>query len=162
MVRKKLGNISISVLTIFAMIVIVIIFVFSISYVQITSTILNIKNDLYNIAQNGIVANNKTELALNNYIVENTQMKNYIQDILEKSYIRSNGYITSVQVVECNIIQNKSEIISHTKGRYDKTIIHLTIKMDFIPIIKIRGFREEVSIYIHEDVKAVLLQYGGR
>lgn len=161
MARKKIGNVSISVFAIFAMIVIVIIFAFSISYVQITSTILNIKNDLYSIAQNGIVANNKTELALNNYIVDNTQMKEYIQHILERNYIRSKGYITSVQVVECNTIQNKNEIISHTKDRYDEAIIHLRVKIDFIPIIKIRGFRKEISINIHEDVKAALLQYGG-
>ena len=162
MVRKKLGNVSISVLTIFAMIVIVIIFVFSISYVQITSTILNIKNDLYNITQNGIIANNKIELALNSYVADNTRMKNYIQDILERNYIRSKGYIMSVQVVECNTIYNKSEIISHTKGRYDEAIIHLRVKIGFIPIIKIRGFGEEFSIHIHEDVKTALLQYGGR
>lgn len=161
MVRKKIGNMSISVFAIFAMIVIVIIFAFSISYVQITSTILNIKNDLYGIAQNGIIANNKTELALNSYVVDKSQMKKYIQDILQKNYIRSNGYIKNIQVEECNMILDKNEVISHTKGRYDETIIHSNIKITFVPVFKIRGFEKEVSINIHEDVKAMLMQYGG-
>lgn len=161
MARKKLGNVSIYVFVIFAMIVVIIIFAFSISYVQITSTILNIKNDLYNIAQNGIIANNKTDLALNSYVADKSQMKKYIQDILQKNYIRSSGYIKDIKVEECNIFLDKNEVISHTKGRYDETIIHLNVKITFVSILKIRGFENEVSINIHEDVKATLMQYGG-
>lgn len=161
MVSKKIGNISIYTFTLFAIVVMLIIFAFSISYIQITSTVMNIKNDLYNIVQNGIIANDKTELALNSYIGDKNQMIAYIQNLLQKNYMKSNSYIKDIRIEECDMLLDKNDILKHTNGRYDNAIIHLKIKVKFVPVIKIKNVADEVTIQIHEDVKIMLLQYGG-
>lgn len=162
MVSRKLGNINISVFVIIAIFIILILFAFCINYVQLTSTIMNIKNDLYNIAQNGIIANNKEDLALNSYKADETRMKGYIQNVLSKNYIRDNGYIKRIIIEECNAILDKENVVKHTNGRYDETIIHLKIGIVFKPIIKMKGIYNEIYVNIHEDVKSTLLQYGGK
>lgn len=162
MVNRKLGNINISIFVIIASLIILILFASCINYVQLTSTIMNIKNDLYNIAQNGIIANDKENLALNNYETDEKTMKQYVQTILVNNYLRANGNIKKIEIEECSIFLDKEDIKKHTNNRYYETIIHLTIKIVFKPIIKIRGISDEISIKIHEDVKSTLLQYGGK
>lgn len=161
MANKNIGNINIVFLTCVSGIIIVILFAFCIMYVQITSTIINIKNDLYSISQNGIVANDEEGLALNIYTAESNQLKNYIGNVLNKNYIKTGSSIKSINIEECTYIIKKEEVSKHTNGRYIDPIIHIKIKASFSPIIKINNISKTITIIIHEDVKATLMKYKG-
>lgn len=155
------GSINIYFLTILSSLLIIILFAFCIMYVQMSSTILNIKNDLYSIIQNGIIANDKEELAVENYTAKENMLRQYIGVILDNNYIKEGSSIKSITIEECNYIIDKNAIKLHTSDRYRDPIIHIRIQIKFTPIIKIQNILEKITITVHEDVKATLMNYGG-
>lgn len=134
-------------------------FAIFIVYTQVLNTVMNIKSDLYYITQNGIIANNKEELALNNYLTDNTTLKSTIENILKRNYVKNEGSVKSIIVKNAQIYTNEEEIFIHTLGRYKKPIIHIEIEIAFIPLIKLPNLNSIYKINIHEDVKISLLEY---
>lgn len=161
LILKKQGELSILVISIMSIICIIILFGYCIIYIQTVSIIMDVKKNLYYIVQNGIIANNKESLALNVYDNNDDEIKKYVEQVLNKTYIKGSTGIIKFEINECNFIANTEVVKKHTNNRYNTPIIHINITVYFKSIINIQNSSNILQIKIHEDIRVALLQYEG-
>lgn len=120
---------------------------------------MDVKKDLYYISQNGVVANDKEDLALGTYNNSDKDIQKYIEEVLNKNYVKGTTGIVKIEINECRFIKDISIVKAHTNNRYDVPIIHIDLTIYFRSIIKTRNIEDVMKIKLHEDVKASLLKY---
>lgn len=138
---------------------VIILFAYCIMYIQTVSIVMDIKKDLYYIVQNGIIANNKEDLALNEYNINDKDIRKYTEQILNKSYIKGTSGIIKIEINECAFIEDINMVKKHTNNRYNVPVIHILVTIYFKSIINTQNMSNVLAIKIHEDIKASLLQY---
>lgn len=161
LINIKRGNVSFFIVTIGIIFSIMILFAFFLTYTQVINMVMNIKEDLYYVVSNSLLGFDKNELAYDNYVFDEEQMKNICENILNKNYLKEgvdeNKFIKEINIKELKVYSSEEAYI-HTLGRYKSPIIHILIELKFIPIIKFKD-QESYNIIIHEDVKMELLKY---
>ncbi len=120
---------------------------------------MDIKKDLYYISQNGIIANDKEDLALGKYNNSDKDIQKYIEEVLNKNYVKGTTGIVKIEINECKFIKDISIVKAYTNNKYDVPIIHIDLTIYFKSIINIQNMTDVMKIKLHEDVKASLLKY---
>jgi len=156
---KITGSVNLFIINIGIILLLMSLFAIFITYTQFINTVINIKNDLYYITQNGILSANKESLSLYNYEINLNTLKKNIEDILIKNYVKNGGAINNIKVKNIAIYIDSSEVFLHTRGRYKKPIIHIEIEVKFVPVIKKINAILTHNIIVHEDVKISMLEY---
>ena len=82
MIKNKKGSIEIIFLFIIVTILIIITFCIYILYIQITTQVTPIKQDMFYIVQNAYFSLNKESLEYNDYKIDNYKLYNKVNDIL--------------------------------------------------------------------------------
>ena len=135
---------------------VLILFVALISYFQVYSVLLGIKDSIFTISQNAIIAYNKEKLPYDVYDIDIENLRNIMQTLLYKNHIEGKNKIQSINIKELYLITNKEECITHTNGNFKDTILHVKLEAQFIPIINTSDIR---TLVIHEDIKLALMRY---
>ena len=129
------------------MLVIILLAMFILQY-QINVIVRSIRNDLFYISNNVIVAMDKEELFLANYMINNENARMIIQDLMNKNHVREGGYIKAIKVVDAYF---------NTKNKVPS--MYVEIKVTFKPLIKI-GNKSEYEFTMKENAMISLLQYS--
>ncbi len=126
------------VVALFIVVLIIIIFVIFAFQISISSKILTIRKDLFYISQNCFMAFDKTALEYNEYIMDNTKMKEIVSDIIFKNY---DGTVTLKDV------------------SYDKNTneVKISVNIKISPIIK-TNYINEVIVPLEEKYKLKLME----
>ena len=136
--------------------IITVLFYIIIGYFQINTILIGIKDSVFSIAQNAIIAYDKEALPLDTYKLDKEKLKYIMQELLYKNHIEGKSKIQDIQIKELSLIQNKMQCIVHTKGRIEDTFLHVKLEITFMPIINIGSIS---TVTIHEDVKLALMKY---
>lgn len=129
---NKIGSIEIVFLAIIFTLLIIILMAIYFLYMQINLQVYPIKQDIFYIVQNSYFAINIEELAYNNYIVDESVLKDKIQSLIGINY--------SNVVIE-NLI-------------YDKNInkIKIELKIEISPII-LKKYIGNINITVYDEIK---------
>lgn len=153
--RKK-GELYIISIFLFAIICLLILFSVIVSYFQINTVLLGVKDSMFSISQNAIIAYNMENLAYDVYDIDIEKLRTIINEMLLKNHIEGKSKIENIEIKELYLISNKNECIYHTNGKFEDAILHVILKVNFIPVINIGTINE---FTIHEDVKLSLMKY---
>lgn len=135
---------------------ILILFVALVSYFQINTVLLGVKDSVFSISQNAIIAYNQENLPYDVYDIDMEKLGHIMQDLLYKNHMDGKSKVQAIDIKELYLITNKEECIIHTDGGFEDTILHVKLEVSFVPII---NMSEVKSLEIHEDVKLALMKY---
>lgn len=135
---------------------ILILFVALISYFQINTVLLGVKDSIFSISQNAIIAYNKQNLPYDVYDIDMEKLRNIMKELLYKNHMEGKSKIQSIELKELYLVTNKEECVIHTNGKFKDTILHVKLEVSFVPIINTSDMK---SMVIHEDVKLALMKY---
>lgn len=153
---KKDGEIYIITLFMCIFMCMLILFLVLVSYFQINTVLTGIKDSIFTISQNAIIAYNKEFLVYDVYEMDIEKLKTIINELLYKNHIVEKNKIENIEIKEIYLISNKQEVISHTEGRVVDTVLHIKIQITFKPII---SYKNNKTYIIHEDIKLSLMKY---
>ena len=142
--NKKQGNVFIPI---GILVLIIITFAMFLSYYQVNLIISNMKRDLYYVAREAIFAFDVKELSYRNYLINENNIKDKIEDSLTREYTQSTYNIKEIQVVNLELA-------------YDKEGINVEVEL----IVKFKSIINLMGDNIHEfnlreDVKISLMNY---
>lgn len=141
---KKRGNIFIPI---GLLVLIVTISAVALVYCQINIIIENVRKDLFYASNSAILLFNLQDLSYKQYTIEESKVKDIIEDILNKNYIRNDGSITKIQVSDLQIFNDQEKVIIKTR-----------VNITFNSVINIAGRREH-SFNMDEEIRISLLNY---
>lgn len=154
--NKKGGELYIISLFVCGMFCILFLFISLVSYFQINSILTGVKDSIFTISQNAIMAYNKEYLPYDVYDINMEQLGKIMNELLYKNHIEGKNKIQKIDTKELYLITNVDECVVHTNGKFNNTILHIKLEITFVPIIKTSS---EKTIIIHEDVKLALMKY---
>lgn len=139
--NKKHGNLQIIIIFLFIMFILIYTFSFIIINIQINSLIYPIKQDIYYIAQNAILAMDAEELSYYKYEIDNNKLEYLIKSLISKNY-------SNVKIDELN---------------YNIETNYLNIKLDVViqPLLFKKIIGENINIKIEEKIKVKLMEVSG-
>lgn len=133
-VSNKNGNIEILFLCIASIFVILTFLVIFVLYSQINISVYSVKYDIYNIVQNVFVCFDKEELAYDNYVLNENEMSEKIQNIISLNYD--------------NV---KLKYLSYDK---EENEVDITVTISIKPVT----FISKIDIEIKERIKLKLME----
>ena len=161
MIRYKRGNATTMLLPIIFMILIAIIVAFVFVYIQISIYLYDVKLNVFYIVQSSIAKEDYENLVFRDYTLNEDKIKDNINNLFERNYLsvseKKKG-IVDIKCLELKIIKNKSDIIEHTKNKYNVPVICAKYKVVFNPLISILG--NEIEVNMHDDIKLSLLEFN--
>lgn len=142
--KYKQGN----VIVVIGVYILIIIFltVFLVKY-QTNIIIENIRLDLFYAARETILAFNNQELAYRQYEVDENKTRSIIQEILEQNYLKENGSVTNINVVDIKI---------QYKEKFAK--VYVEVEVTFRSVVNLFG-KNEHKFKVKEEVKISLMEY---
>jgi len=135
---------------------ILILFVSLISYFQINTVLTGVKDSIFGISQNAVIAYDKEDLPYDVYNIDMKKLRDIMQELLYKNHIKGKNKIESIEIEEMYLISNENECLAHTNGKVQDTILHVNLEVSFMPIINIGNV---AKLSIHEDIKLSLMKY---
>lgn len=130
-------------------------------YIQISIYLYDVKLNMFYIVQSSISKEDYQNIVFRDYTLNEDVLKENINRLFQKNYLepkRSNKGIVNVECYEVKVINTKSEVIKHTKNKYDVPVICIRLKVIFNPLISVLG--NEIEIKIHDDIKLSLLEFS--
>ncbi len=139
--NKKSGNLQIIIIFLFIIFIIIYTFSFIIINIQINSLIYPIKQDIYYIAQNAILAMDAEELSYYKYEIDNNKLEYLIESLISKNY-------NNVKIDELY---------------YNNETNYLNIKLDVViqPLLFKKIIGENINIKIEENIRVKLMEVSG-
>ncbi|MEG1141229.1 MAG: hypothetical protein RSE41_02020 [Clostridia bacterium] len=134
---NKKGNIEITVLSLFAIVLVILISCVLLLYTEINNTILAVKNDLFYISQNAYFAMDSSEIVYNNYVVDNSKLNEIVSSLIKLNY--PNNDIT------LNKIEYKDK----------KVYVDLNIKLKPVVLSSIIG---DINLNIKDEIKLTMME----
>ncbi|MBR5227725.1 MAG: hypothetical protein IKV94_03715 [Clostridia bacterium] len=121
---------------------------------QINTQITGIKDSLFYLSQNAILAYNTNHLAYDKYSVDYDKLYSICKELIIKNHLNGKNKVNNISIKELKVITSKEECIYHTKGVYNLPILHVVLELEFNNILN-----EKHVVSIHEDVKMALMDY---
>ncbi len=161
----KKGNIVLALFPLFTILLICVLFIVAIIYSQVIIGIVNIKSDLFYIVQNSIMKINKEALSYGQYIINEVELKDEIENLIIKNYMTDkNGMLANrsvgvlkVSVDEVNYYTSESQILNHTAGTKKEPFVHIVLTVKTRLAINL-GIKDTYDTKIHEDIKLTRLK----
>ena len=155
----KSGNISLMILTTGFILLIIMLIVIIVTYIQVTVQIYDIKSNIFYVAQSSIRGKNMDKMAYNDYTLDKSDIKENINLLLKNNYMKNTNKkgIVNIYCYDVNVIYSSENSLVHTKGKYDKPILCIRLKVIFRPIISM--VKKEAEIMLHDDIKISLLEF---
>lgn len=160
LIKKKRGNITAILLPIMFMIFISIIIATIFVYFQISISLHDIKLNTFYILQTSISKEDYDNMAYADYTINTKTLKNNINDLYNKNYLVNEKKTKGVIDINCyqvKVISKRTQVMSHTKGRYKVPVICIKYKVKFNPLISLLG--SDIEIKMHDDIKLSLLEF---
>ena len=147
---------EILVLSIFLLIILtcVILVVLIILSFQINTQIVGIKDSVFYMGQNAILACDLSKLAYDKYVIDYNKLYSMCNELIIKNHLEEKNKVNNISIQELKVITSKEECIYHSNGVYDLPILHIVLNINFNTILN-----NEYSVSIHEDVKMSLMEY---
>lgn len=135
--KNRKGSIEIVFLTFIICIFIILSFIVYILYVQITTYVIPIKQDLFYIVQNSYFSLNQNKLEYEDYIVNNNELRKRVHKILS---------INHPEVILSNIYYN-----------YNNNKIYVEIIINIKPIV-LGEYIKNIKIKIKDTIKLKMME----
>lgn len=137
--NKKRGNIQIIILAIFIVIIIIIIFTMVMLNIQINSIIYPIKQDIFYIAQNSLLAMERNDLSLYSYNVDISELKDIVERLVSQNYnnvtVENVNYdiVTNYLYIDL-IVKIKPIILNINSNRYFNIRFNEKVKIKLMDV----------------------------
>lgn len=161
MIKKKKGNVTTFLLPIVFMLLIEIIVALIFIYIQISICLYEVKLNTFYVIQSSMNKEDYENIVYRNYKLNEKELKRNINNLLEENYLykkQKRKGIVDIECCEASVINNRLEIVKHTKDKYKVPIICVKLKIIFKPLISVLG--NEIEIKMHDDIKLSLLEFN--
>lgn len=161
MIKNKKGNATTMLLPIIFMILIAMIVAFVFVYIQISIYLYDVKLNTFYIVQSSISKEDYDNLVFRDYTLNEAKLKDSINDLFERNYLNIKNKkkgIVDIECLELGVIKSQSEIIEHTKNKYNIPVLCIKYRIKFNPLLSILG--DEIKVDMHDDIKLSLLEFN--
>ena len=143
--NKKRGNVYIAV---GLLVLIILLFATFLLYYQVNVIVASIRKDLYYATRNAILSLDIQELSYSKYIIDTQKAQEIVEELLRKNYIKDNGSITKIEILDMQAESTDENIIITNK-----------IKVKFKSVINLMGDNNH-EFEINETIKISLMEYN--
>ena len=144
--NRKKGNVYIAV---GLLVLIIILFATFLLYYQVNIIVTSIRKDLYYATRDAILSLDTVELSYSKYVIDIQKAKSIVEEILIKNYIKDDGSITKIKVLDMQATCAEEYIAITTK-----------IEVEFKSVINLTGDNNH-RFKINETIKISLMEYNG-
>ncbi|MDD2628104.1 MAG: hypothetical protein PHR25_00240 [Clostridia bacterium] len=149
--KNNKGNILIMIFPIAFIFLIILISCFVFLHIQLLTGVLDIKESLFYYVQSSITNESIEELAYHNYYINEEETKLKLIRVLQENYNSKTSNIKEIEIIDFKLLQDDDYIYEHTKGKYNKEVIHVEGIIYIKPIFSFLG--ERMETYFHDDIK---------
>ena len=137
MMKRKTGNVEIIFLMFIITVLIIFSFVIYVLYVQITTYIIPIKQDVFYIVQNSYLALNQNNLEYDDYVINSNELEHKVNVILKKNH------------PEAKVITILYD--------YNKNKVYIEIVINIKPIV-LGDYIGNMNIKIKDEIKLKMME----